>query len=132
MLAAALQELEKTCKKTQFSRPLSEGILNEGEGPDRVRRAIQQGLSGFADAETQSVAIHGVSRREEIYSGTYTADAPDLLVNYALGFRVSWQTALGAMPHALFVNRMRMRPRVVPLTVLPVSVSYTGSIVLGQ
>jgi predicted AlkP superfamily phosphohydrolase/phosphomutase len=84
-----------------------EGIVEEGAEADRVRSAIQKGLGGIADKETQRVAINSVSRREEIYSGAHVADAPDLLVNYAPGFRVSWQTALGGMPQRLFENNMR-------------------------
>ncbi len=84
-----------------------EGILEEGEEAERVRRAIREGLTGLRDSATQSVAIHSVSRREELYSGAYVAEAPDLLVNYAPGFRVSWQTALGGMPAGLFEDNLR-------------------------
>lgn len=98
-----------------------EGILEEGSEAERVRHAIVQGLGGIADPATERVAIHSVSRREQIYSGAYAADAPDLVVNYAPGFRVSWQTALGGMPHGLFEDNMRrwsgdhiIDPQVVP------------------
>jgi predicted AlkP superfamily phosphohydrolase/phosphomutase len=84
-----------------------QGILEEGAEAERVRRAIQEGLKGLADAATGRVAIHSVSRREEIYSGAHADKAPDLLVNYAPGFRVSWQTALGGMPRALFEDNTR-------------------------
>jgi predicted AlkP superfamily phosphohydrolase/phosphomutase len=83
------------------------GILEEGAEAERVRNAICQGLAGVRDPAGGARAIHSVSRREEIYSGAHTADAPDLLVNYAPGFRVSWQTALGGMPHGLFEDNTR-------------------------
>jgi predicted AlkP superfamily phosphohydrolase/phosphomutase len=84
-----------------------DGILEEGAEAERVREAIIQGLGEIVDAQTQSRAIHSVSRGEDIYRGAHTADAPDLLVNYAPGFRVSWQTALGGMPHGLFEDNTR-------------------------
>jgi predicted AlkP superfamily phosphohydrolase/phosphomutase len=84
-----------------------EGILEEGAEAERVRSAIVSGLPGVVDAQTQQRAIHSVSRGEEIYRGAHTADAPDLLVNYAPGYRVSWQTALGGMPHTLFEDNTR-------------------------
>ncbi len=84
-----------------------EGIVEEGASAESARRAIVKGLGGIADPATGRVAIHSVSRREEIYSGACIADAPDLLVNYAPGFRVSWQTALGGMPAGLFEDNMR-------------------------
>lgn len=84
-----------------------DGILEEGSEAERARRAIQEGLAGFPDTATGQVAIHSVSRREELYSGAYAGEAPDLVVNYAPGFRVSWQTALGGMPHSLFEDNTR-------------------------
>ena len=83
------------------------GVLEEGSEAERVRRAIQLGLTGLVDAATQRPAIHSVSRAEEIYSGPYVSDAPDLLVNYAPGFRVSWQTALGGIPQGQFEDNTR-------------------------
>ena len=83
------------------------GILDEGSEAERVRNAIATGLTGIADSQSQQVAIHSVSRAEQIYNGAFAAEAPDLLVNYAPGFRVSWQTALGGMPHTLFEDNTR-------------------------
>lgn len=83
------------------------GIVEEGAEAERVRRAIVEGLTGVADAATGATAINSVSVRDEIYSGAHAAASPDLLVNYAPGFRVSWQTALGGMPHDLFEDNTR-------------------------
>ncbi len=83
------------------------GILEEGAEAERVRRAIVEGLTGIADLANSAKAINSVSRRAEIYSGAHAAASPDLLVNYAPGFRVSWQTALGGMPHGLFEDNTR-------------------------
>lgn len=83
------------------------GILEENGEAERVRRGIQQGLTGLVDPETRQRAIQSVSRAEEIYSGAYVGEAPDLLVNYAPGFRVSWQTALGGIPHGQFEDNTR-------------------------
>jgi len=83
------------------------GILEEGAEAERVRNAIVSGLTGIADPATQQVAVNSVSRREEVYSGAFREEAPDLLVNYAPGFRVSWQTALGGMPRGLFEDNTR-------------------------
>jgi len=83
-----------------------QGVLEQGSDAERVRSAIQKGLAGLTDRETQQVAIRGVSRREEIYSGPYVANAPDLLVNFCRGFRVSWQSAIGGFSASLFQNNM--------------------------
>ena len=84
-----------------------EGILEEGTETERVRHAIQSGLAGIPDAATQRVAIRSVSRREDLYSGPYAADAPDLLVNFRPGFRVSWESAVGGFSNSLIADNTR-------------------------
>jgi predicted AlkP superfamily phosphohydrolase/phosphomutase len=83
------------------------GILGEGTEAERVRRAIQSGLPEFADSKSQSLAIRSISRREEIYSGPFALNSPDLLVNFHRGFRVSWQSAVGGFANSLMEDNMR-------------------------
>ena len=83
------------------------GILEEGAEAERVRSAIEHGLSGLADAATAAPAIRSVSRSEQLYSGAYAQDAPDLLVNFESGFRVSWQSALGGFATSTFTDNTR-------------------------
>ena len=85
----------------------SGGILEEGSEAERVRRAIQSGLADFPDEHTQRPAIRGVSRREELYSGAFVGNSPDLLVNFHRGFRVSWQSAVGGFSNSLLEDNMR-------------------------
>lgn len=85
----------------------SGGILEEGSEAERVRRAIQTGLAAFPDAQTERAAIRSVSRREELYSGAFVENSPDLLVNFHRGFRVSWQSAVGGFAHSMLENNMR-------------------------
>ena len=83
------------------------GILEEGSEAERVRNAIQTGLAGFPDAHTQRPAIRSVSRREELYSGAFVENSPDLLVNFHRGFRVSWESAVGGFAHSVLQDNMR-------------------------
>ena len=83
------------------------GILEEGSDAERVRRAIQTGMADFPDADTQRPAVRSVSRREELYSGPFVRNAPDLLVNFYPGFRVSWKTAVGGFSNGLLENNTR-------------------------
>lgn len=96
-----------------------EGILEEGTEAERVRNAIATGLPEVTDSGAE--AIRSVIRREQIYSGPYTANAPDLLVNFAPGFRVSWQSAVGGFANSLIEDNLRkwsgdhiIDPEVVP------------------
>lgn len=84
-----------------------DGILEEGTEAERVRNCICSGLAGISDRESQAVAIRSISRREQIYSGAYAANAPDLLVNFCPGFRVSWQSAVGGFANSLIEDNNR-------------------------
>jgi predicted AlkP superfamily phosphohydrolase/phosphomutase len=84
------------------------GILEEGAEAERVRRAIEQGMPQLKDPESEGQpAIRSVSRREGIYSGPYVSDAPDMLVNFSPGYRVSWQSAMGGFSTNLLENNTR-------------------------
>jgi predicted AlkP superfamily phosphohydrolase/phosphomutase len=48
--------------------------------------------------------VRSVVRREQVYSGAYLHEAPDLLVNFSEGYRVSWDTPLGGVPQGLFAD----------------------------
>lgn len=74
-----------------------QGIVPADEA-ETIKAAIAQGLTELRD-ETRggSLAIRNVKRREDVYHGPYLAEAPDLLVNYASGFRVSWSSSMGGI-----------------------------------
>lgn len=83
------------------------GILEEGTEAERARNAIQSGLGEVIDSQEGAKAIRSVSRREEIYSGPYAGNAPDLLINFCPGFRVSWQSAVGGFANSLIEDNLR-------------------------
>src|SRR5437667_33077 len=83
-----------------------EGML-EGAEAERVRNAIQSGMPQAVDSAKNRRAISSVMRREELYSGTYVGSAPDLLVNFCPGYRVSWQSAVGGFANSLIEKNMR-------------------------
>jgi predicted AlkP superfamily phosphohydrolase/phosphomutase len=85
----------------------SGGILEEGSEAERVRRAVQTGLASFPDAQTERPAIRSVSRREELYSGAFVGNSPDLLVNFHRGFRVSWESAVGGFAQSVLADNLR-------------------------
>lgn len=83
-----------------------DGIVTP-EDVGSVMSDIRRGLSGFADPDRGSVAIRSVSSRQEVYSGAYSAESPDLVVNFAEGYRVSWATALGGVPTGLCEDNVK-------------------------
>ncbi|GBE04325.1 type I phosphodiesterase / nucleotide pyrophosphatase [bacterium BMS3Abin09] len=77
------------------------GIVEKGEGADSVAEAIIKGLSELQDpADGQSV-VKKIYSSKDIYSGPNAGNAPDLIVGFQDGYRVSWQTAIGGAPAGL-------------------------------
>jgi predicted AlkP superfamily phosphohydrolase/phosphomutase len=84
-----------------------DGILEEDSEAERVRDAIQSEMPQALDSLKNRRPIRSVWRRESIYSGAYVADAPDLLVNFCPGYRVSWQSAVGGFANSLIEDNTR-------------------------
>ncbi len=77
------------------------------EDAEAIKSDIVRGLMGLRDPERGEVAVRSVVTREAIYSGPYVSEAPDLLVNFAPGYRVSWGTPLGGAPEGLFEDNTK-------------------------
>jgi predicted AlkP superfamily phosphohydrolase/phosphomutase len=82
------------------------GIVKADE-VEPVREGIISGLAGLVDPDRGTVAIRSVARREQVYSGPYVSEAPDLIVNFSEGYRVSWDTPLGGVPQGLFADNTK-------------------------
>src|SRR5262249_46809412 len=83
-----------------------DGIVVESDAA-AVKSAIAEGLRALVDAEGGRRAVRRVLPREEIYSGPFLDDAPDLVVNFEADYRASWATALGGVPGELFEDNDR-------------------------
>lgn len=71
-----------------------QGLLSDGEA-QRVANRIAGELEAIRDSETGERPIHRVYRREEVYTGEFTPDAPELLVGYTPGYRSSSASVVG-------------------------------------
>jgi predicted AlkP superfamily phosphohydrolase/phosphomutase len=82
------------------------GIVKADE-VESVKDGIVSRLTGLVDDVRSTVAVRSVARREQVYSGPYVEEAPDLIVNFSEGYRVSWDTPLGGVPQGLFVDNTK-------------------------
>lgn len=82
------------------------GIVDADEA-EALKRSISRGLTGLRDDVPNRVAIRSIVAREQIYNGPYVNEAPDMLVNFSEGYRVSWTTALGGVPEGHFENNVK-------------------------
>jgi predicted AlkP superfamily phosphohydrolase/phosphomutase len=72
----------------------AEGIVRSDDYK-ALKREIIEKLEGLRDPDTGEVAITSVYDTEEIMSGPYTDGAPDLIIGYNVGYRASWDAAVG-------------------------------------
>jgi predicted AlkP superfamily phosphohydrolase/phosphomutase len=74
---------------------------------DALKADIARELGGLRDAARDEVAVRRVVPREAVYRGPYVGEAPDLLVHFAAGYRVSWESSMGGVPPELFADNIK-------------------------
>ncbi len=84
----------------------SAGIVSSDEVP-RIKQAIIEGLLCLKDPENGSAAINAVYDTDRLYKGLYKHDAPDLIVGYADGYRVSWESVTGKLKEPVFEDNLK-------------------------
>lgn len=80
----------------------SRGIVKPGEEAGLLCEEIAERLGKLVDPEKGNEAIKRVYRAARAYRGPYKSHAPDLIVGYASGYRVSWDTAVGRTSRDVF------------------------------
>ncbi|MGA2618544.1 MAG: alkaline phosphatase family protein [Thermoguttaceae bacterium] len=73
-----------------------QGIVAAEEAP-RLEQQIAAALPRLRDPADGAAAVRSVLRRDEIYAGPYAAESPDLVVNCAAGYRLSWRSGRGGV-----------------------------------
>lgn len=99
----------------------AEGIVPSGKEKEALVREIAQKLENFKDPKTgERVVLHAYVAKD-VYSGPYVADAPDIIVGYNRGYRVSWASPLGRIPKEVLEDNTEkwsgdhcMAPDVIP------------------
>jgi predicted AlkP superfamily phosphohydrolase/phosphomutase len=84
-----------------------QGIVAPGEEYAKLQDELISKLKGLKDPETGDTMIVNVYKRDDIYHGEYIGNAPDLMIGFNDGYRVSWQTTLGGIPKNLVENNMK-------------------------
>jgi predicted AlkP superfamily phosphohydrolase/phosphomutase len=82
------------------------GILSDEEG-EVVKREIVSKLTGLKDPQDGAIAVKKVYDTRKAYKGLYTSEAPDLIVGYYPGYRVSWDSITGTIEPDLFSDNLK-------------------------
>ena len=98
-----------------------EGIVEPGEEAAELKAEIVQKLTGLVDEEKGEVGIREAFDTSKLYSGPYSENAPDVLLGYNAGYRVSWDSATGVVAGPVFEDNVKpwsgdhcIDPRLVP------------------
>lgn len=96
------------------------GIVEPGEAL-ALKREIAAKLTGLLDEERGIVAVNDAVVAEDIYSGPYLDNSPDILPAFNIGYRVSWESAVGKADGTVFSDNTKswsgdhcVDPRLVP------------------
>lgn len=81
----------------------SQGIVESNGEAQKLCDEIVEKLRRLSDNnQPNQTVIKDVYQAKKIYQGPYTGNAPDLLVGFCPGYRVSWETAVGTVTREVF------------------------------
>jgi predicted AlkP superfamily phosphohydrolase/phosphomutase len=83
----------------------SQGTVKPGVEAEALKRELIQKLTDFRDGA--NVAIRTTYAANALYKGPYLAEAPDLIVGYADGYRTSWDAAVGKVTTEVFEDNIK-------------------------
>lgn len=83
------------------------GIVDVGREAEQLREEIAAKLSLLVDPATGARAIRRVYIAPNVYRGPYKDHAPDLIVGYESGYRVSWEAAVGRTTREVFHDNLK-------------------------
>ncbi len=82
------------------------GIVDQKD-VEKIKTDIIRKLTGLKDPADGSVSIRKVYDTKKIYRGIYKDEAPDLIVGYEDGYRVSWESVTGKIKPDLFEDNLK-------------------------
>ena len=85
----------------------AEGTVAAGPESKALCAELQKKLTGLRDGETGAVSINRAYDKDEIYSGPYKDNAPDLIIGYNAGYRASWEGVTGMITDKVFEDNTK-------------------------
>jgi predicted AlkP superfamily phosphohydrolase/phosphomutase len=79
-----------------------EGTVPAGPDKDNLVREIVRKLEALVDPKTGERAIRRAFIAREAYHGANVPLAPDIVLGFSRGYRISWQSPLGGFPREVF------------------------------
>ncbi len=79
----------------------SQGIVPPDEA-EALEEELIETLSEAVDEETGDHPVGAVFDASQVYRGMYAEDAPDLIIGWSQGYRISWESAVGDVGESVF------------------------------
>jgi predicted AlkP superfamily phosphohydrolase/phosphomutase len=85
----------------------AQGIVQPGSEAQQLCDELAGKLTGLSDPETGQTAIKQAYDSSKVYTGPYKTEAPDIIVGYTKGYRVSWEAAVGQVTDKIFHDNIK-------------------------
>lgn len=85
----------------------AQGVVSRGQEKSKLVDELCQQLTGLHDEHLDREAIHEAVSSNSVYSGPYVQSAPDLIIGYNAGYRVSWDAAVGKCAADVFSDNTK-------------------------
>ncbi len=82
----------------------AEGVVAAGAEAEQLKAEIGAKLTALRDPDGDRAVVREVVDIAQRYTGPYRDQAPDLIVGYADGYRVSWEAAVGKVAGAVVAD----------------------------
>jgi predicted AlkP superfamily phosphohydrolase/phosphomutase len=80
----------------------AEGIVNAGSESENLIRDIAGKLEQTVDPKTGQRAVLRAFVAKDVYRGPHLGHAPDIILGFNEGYRISWTSPLGRFPKEIF------------------------------
>jgi len=84
-----------------------EGIVNPGKETEDLKKRLLHDLLKWHDKKDDKALINNVYLKNDIFWGDSAHNAPDIYIGFNIGYRASWQTALGGVPEELIEDNLK-------------------------
>lgn len=84
-----------------------DGIIGPGKETELLKKDIAGKMKLWIDGKYNKPIVRTVYKREEIFSGKHIEETPDIYLGFNIGYRASWQTALGSVPERLIEDNLK-------------------------
>ncbi len=84
-----------------------QGTVEPGEEARRLIEEIAGKMTGLRDPQGGEIAVKEAVPGKRVYQGPYAENAPDIVVGYNVGWRVSWDAAIGKCGEPIFSDNVK-------------------------